>query len=95
MKLFSKQEILVSIQPILRRHAIQRASLFGSYARDEQTENSDVDIVIEPPANISLLGLIGVQFELEKALDKKVDLATFRGLSPYLRPYVEKDLVAI
>ena len=78
---------------VLKRYGIRKAGVFGSYVRGEQKKNSDVDILIE--FNDSLLTLVGIGMELEKALKKKVDLITYRGLSPYLKKYILAEEVRI
>ena len=71
-----------------------RVAIFGSYARDENKSNSDLDILIhlDYSKHISLLDLAGVEQDLSDALGIKVDIVTDKSLSPYIRPYIEKDL---
>lgn len=76
-------------QPVLK------AWLFGSYARGEQTEESDVDIVAIFDKNVSLLGHIGIQLGLEDLLNKKVDLVTEGTFFPRVAKEVEKDKILI
>ena len=66
-------EIKRKVVPILRHYGIQKAGIFGSYARGEAKKNSDIDILIQPPRGMGL-EFIGVKLELEKKLNKKVDL---------------------
>ena len=72
-----------SIVPTLKKYGIERAGIFGSYGRGEQKKSSDVDILIE--YNGSLLKLVRIERELQLALKKKVDLLTYKGVSPYLK----------
>ena len=60
--------------PILKKHDVIRASLFGSLVRGEMRRESDIDILIEVPRNKSLFDIMDIQFELEDSLKKKVDL---------------------
>jgi predicted nucleotidyltransferase len=55
----------------------------ASNVRGEQKKSSDIDVVID--FNGSLLKLVGIERELKHALKKKVDLLTYKGLSPYLK----------
>lgn len=73
----------------------KRVSVFGSYARGENKEGSDLDILVEFGDQINLLEIIGLEQDLYEILGIKVDLVTEGGLSPYVRPYVEKDLKKI
>ena len=78
---------------ILKKNGVKRAGIFGSYARGEQTKDSDVDILIEFDG--SLLTLVGIGMKLEKKLKKKVDLITYRGINPHLKKYILADEVRI
>ncbi|MES2797825.1 MAG: nucleotidyltransferase family protein [Bacteroidota bacterium] len=69
--------------------------LFGSYARNEESQNSDIDILIDLKSKINLLELIGLEQDLSEALGKKVDLVTFRSVNPQLMSYIQKDLLLI
>ncbi len=83
--------------PILRRHKVARAFVFGSYARGNQTEDSDIDILIEyaPGARKSLLTRVNIIDELKEALQKDVDVVTEGALSPYFREKVLRERRAI
>jgi predicted nucleotidyltransferase len=69
----------------------KKLGVFGSYARGENNADSDLDILVEFGVRISLLDLVGLEQDLSESLGIKVDLVTERGLSKYIRPYVEKD----
>jgi predicted nucleotidyltransferase len=79
--------------PILRRHGVAKAFVFGSYARGEENEKSDVDLLIEYPSGSrkTLFDLAGLKDELEEALQKKVDLVTEKALSPFIKSAVLKE----
>lgn len=80
-------------QPVLK------AWLFGSYARGEQTPDSDVDILVvfdeENGRKVSLLRHIGIVLGLEDLLGKKVDLITEGTLLPFAKETADKDKVLI
>ena len=59
--------------------------VFGSVARGEDREGSDIDLLIDMPPGTSLLQVVGLQFDLEDALGARVDLCTERELEPTLR----------
>ncbi len=69
-----------------------KVGVFGSYARGENRIDSDLDLLVEFGVRINLLDLIGLEQDLSEILGVKVDLVTVGGLSPYVKPYVEKDL---
>jgi len=66
---------LRQMQPELRRHyPIREMGVFGSYARGDQTERSDVDVLVAVDDAMGLFALAGLQQELSDALGLKVDL---------------------
>ena len=86
------------VVPILKPY-MRRISVFGSYVRGEETPESDVDILVQlrPADQRPRLGLkfFGLQDELTKLIGREVDLVTEEGLSPYIRPYIEKEKVVL
>ncbi len=69
-----------------RRHHIQRLSFFGSVLREDFTPTSDVDVLVEfEPGHIPGLAFFEMQEELSAILNRRVDLHTPNGLSPYFR----------
>lgn len=71
-------EILKSIiLPILQEEGVLRSSLFGSLVRDEDTSESDVDILVELPQGKSLLNLVALEYRLKEALGRNVDVVTY------------------
>lgn len=81
--------------PLLKEAGVVRSSLFGSYARGEATDKSDIDILVEFSGGKSLLDLVDLEFKLEGVLGKKVDLVTFNSISPYIKDYIQKDQIQI
>jgi predicted nucleotidyltransferase len=77
------------IMPILQSYGVKKAAIFGSFARDEQTDQSDVDILIEPPDSMGL-SFVRLKRDLEEKLNKKVDLVTYRTIHPLLRQDILK-----
>lgn len=88
-------EIKRKVVPILKEAGVVRSSLFGSYSRGDNTENSDVDFLVELPEEQSLLDLVRLQRKLGEALAKKVDLVTYNSISPLLNSYIQKDQIQI
>lgn len=84
-------DIQEKVIPILREHGVRRASVFGSYVRGEQREDSDIDILVDVPRGTGLFAFIGLQHELENVLGKKVDLGTYKSVHPYLRDAIFKE----
>jgi uncharacterized protein len=95
LKLKGIAEIQKVIQPILWKYPIKRASLFGSYARQEARADSDIDILVEFSSTISLIQFVTIQLELEDTLGKKVDLVELSTLKPQLKANILKEQIAI
>ena len=69
--------------------------IFGSYARGEENEKSDLDILIDFETKVNLLELIGIEQEITELLGIKVDLITLRSVNATLKPYIESDLIRL
>lgn len=80
-KIYSIEEIQKIVEPIAKRHGVHKVYLFGSYARGEATEKSDIDLRIESGKIKSLFGLGGLYAELEEALAKPLDIVTSEALA--------------
>jgi predicted nucleotidyltransferase len=77
---------------IKKRFGVRRIGLFGSFARGEQKDTSDVDILVEfeEPTFDNFMNLA---FFLEDLFSRRVELVTPDSLSPYIAPYVKKEVV--
>jgi len=85
MGLMTVEKITQAITPILKKYGIRRAGLFGSYAKNSTTPNSDVDILVELSSDFSLLDFIRVKLDLEDILKTKVDLVEYQAIKPRLK----------
>lgn len=79
------------IKRICQESGISYLAVFGSEARGKAREDSDVDLLVEFRDTPGLIGFIRIKQQLEKILDRKVDLVTRKGLSKYIGPNVTKD----
>ncbi|NVM38526.1 MAG: nucleotidyltransferase family protein [Candidatus Lokiarchaeota archaeon] len=86
-----KEKILAK----LKEHEVKRASLFGSIVREEMTDESDIDILIEFKGTKSLLDLGRLKIELEDVLKCKVDVLTYNSLHPLLKNQILAEQVKI
>jgi predicted nucleotidyltransferase len=82
---------------ILAATPVRKAFLFGSAARGEGGPNSDLDILVELDSErkVGLIEFIKIQMKLEEAFHTRVDLISSDGLSPHIRPFIEKDKMLI
>jgi len=89
------QLIVNKIIPVLKKHQVKRASVFGSFARGEARRNSDIDILVEMPEAASLFDLVGLKSDLEKKIKITVDLLTYRSVHNLIKKHVKKDELQI
>lgn len=89
------QSMVEQALPILRRYGVSRAGVFGSHARAEAGEGSDLDVLVDLTEGSSLLDLIGLQLDLADALGISVDAHTYRSLHPLLRDRILGEEVRI
>jgi uncharacterized protein len=89
------EEIKEKVTPILKEEGVLRSAIFGSVVRGEDTKDSDVDILIQPPEGMTLFGLVALERKLGEAVGKKVDLVTYRSLHHLLRDRIMAEQVPI
>ena len=82
-------------ETLATRFGVTSLALFGSFARDQATDASDIDILIRFDGPATSKSYFGVQFYLEDLLGRPVDLVTDKALRPRLRPYVEREAVDV
>ena len=80
---------------LAERFGVVGLSLFGSTARGSAKSDSDVDVLVSFNGPATPEAFFGVQFYLEDLFGCAVDLVTERALRPELKPYVERDAIAI
>jgi uncharacterized protein len=77
------------------KYGVSVVGLFGSYAREEQRPDSDIDLLADILRPISLLELVGAELYLGEVLDTKVDLIPRRDISEELKSAILKNTVAL
>ncbi len=94
MKLTAEQ--IKKIKAYFKTQPVLKAYLFGSYVRDEATKESDVDILVDLDYSQPVgLEFIQMKIDLQNLLSKNVDLVSSRGLSKYIKPYIDSEKVMI
>lgn len=89
------EELKEKILPILKKYGVTRAGIFGSTVKGKQTEDSDVDILVEINRRMSLLEFAGLKVELEEVLGRKVDLGEYSAIKPIIREEILSEAVTI
>jgi uncharacterized protein len=87
------QEQLSNLKPtLIKRFSVSSIGLFGSYARNEQNEDSDIDILVDfnKPVGIEFVDL--AEF-LEESLKAKVDLVSLNGIKPKYLSAIKSEIV--
>jgi uncharacterized protein len=80
---------------LCRQNDVQQIGVFGSVARGEDDEQSDIDLLVRFSRRVSLLKMVALERQLSNALGRKVDLLTEAAISPYLRERIKRDLQMI
>ena len=79
-----------------REYGLAKIGLFGSFARNEQKESSDVDVLIEVPEGaLSLVKYMKLKFFLEETLGRRVDLVLIGAIKPRLREKILKEVIYV
>jgi predicted nucleotidyltransferase len=84
----------IIINTIMPFHPV-KIGIFGSTARGENTESSDIDILYQLKDTVGLLNIIGIKDSLEEKLNKNVDLVSEKYIHPDIKPYIMNDLKII
>lgn len=85
------EEHRADILEIARRHGLRDVRVFGSMARGDASETSDVDLLVSLPPDRTGLALGGLLMDVQDLLQRKVDVVTDRGLHPALRNRILKE----
>jgi len=76
-----------------KEFGIRRLALFGSYARDEASKDSDIDILVDMPS--SFKNFYALKYFLEENLKKSVDLGLEKNLREYIKRKIQKDIIYV
>lgn len=80
---------------ICRQNDVAKLGVFGSMARGDATEHSDIDLLVYFSKRKSLLALVALERQISTALGRKVDLLTEAAISPYLRERIKRETQVI
>lgn len=86
-----KEQVVEAIESTPDKAAIKSVSLFGSFLHGNNTENSDIDLILDLAKPIGLFTFVGIQQHLEKKLGRKVDLVTRNSLSRFIRDKITRE----
>ena len=83
------------IQRISQKHGITRLRVFGSVARDEPTDQSDLDLLVDMAPSRDLVDLVSFAHEMQTTLHARVDVVSENGLSPVLRDKILAEAISL
>jgi len=86
-----KQAILL----VLKQRPIKRAAIFGSFARGEEREDSDIDLLIEYSAQQTLFDLLRLENELSEATSRKVDIVEYAAIKSTIKERILSQAITI
>lgn len=92
---YTIEEIKTIVEPIARKYGVERVYLFGSYARGDVNENSDLDLRIDKGSLKGMFALCGLYTEIEEALQMKVDILTTGSLEDDFLRRIRKEEVLL
>jgi predicted nucleotidyltransferase len=84
-----------TIIPILLKNDVDKAGIFGSFARNEAKKDSDIDILVHFKNRKSLFDLARLELELEKGARRKVEVITYDSINPLIKSRILKEEVKI
>lgn len=90
-----KSQIFEKIVEYLKQYDVTKISVFGSYAIDKETNESDIDLLVDFNKKFSLLKFAEIEQNLSEYIGVKVDLLTKESISPYIFKEIQNDLKVI
>ncbi|MEO5946433.1 MAG: nucleotidyltransferase family protein [Chitinophagaceae bacterium] len=95
-RFLNKQLIYTELQRnklVLEQYGVHQIGLFGSFVRDEGTADSDIDFLVDfEPGKKTFDNFMDLAFFLEDVFQRKVEIITRQGLSPYIGPHILKTV---
>ena len=91
-----KQDLIRQLQVYFRDQPVLKAYLFGSFARNEQDINSDIDLYLEFDPEVPIgFEFVQMYLDLKELTGREIDLVTEKSISKYLKPQVEREKVLV
>ena len=88
------RKLEANLSEIRERFGIETIGIFGSVSRGEDSPESDVDVMISfSTGSMTMRNFMGLADYLEELFDRKVDLVTTTGISQYILPYVQSEII--
>ena len=98
-KIYSIDEIKTKIKEneafLKEKYQVDKVFLFGSYAKGEQTAESDIDLLVDFQNVIDMFEMVDLQEYLQNLFSKKIDLGTKNGLKSFIKQSILKEAIAL
>lgn len=89
----TRETTLQTVKEFFRdKPLIEKVYLFGSFIRNEESETSDIDLLVEMKETINAFKFIRIKQELESKIHRKVDLLTRESISAYILPVISQSM---
>jgi predicted nucleotidyltransferase len=93
----TKNEILTFLREkksyLVEQYGVTSIGLFGSYARDEAGDDSDIDIAVELQSKNKFMNFFNLKYYLEEHFKKSIDIGIESALKPIAKEYIDKDII--
>jgi len=94
-KMRDRDSIIEKIKSKMKEYPIEKAWIYGSFSRNDDTPKSDIDIAIKAKKSFSYFDLAGLQYELEQQIKVKMDVGFIDSFKPYIYENIIDDLKLI
>ena len=91
MKKEDIKRILSANRDLLKQCKVKSIALFGSNVRNEQKENSDIDLLVDLDEGATLFDIVMLEENLSEIMARKVNVVSRRGLSRHIGPYILRE----
>jgi len=92
--LHGQEQLYQAVKQYLLQKNIVKAAVFGSYARNEETGESDIDLLIETKG-MTMFDILRLEDELQSICNRKIDLVEYKAVKPSIQKYAFSDLVQL
>jgi len=86
------KSLLIENKKLLKDFGVRKIGLFGSYLHQTETDDSDIDLLVDADDNMSLLRFSDLQIKLSEIFSHKIDLVSVNGISKYIKPVVMREV---
>lgn len=91
----NKTNIIKTIVDYLKQHKVVEIGIFGSFARNEMTDKSDIDILVEYSRGTTILDIVKMKQELYELIGRKIDLVSKRAVRKRVMDNIQNDLQTV